>query len=363
MASPSTDSQGTIPSMNTARLFPPRPVSGNALVRAVTAQVLAVARGWHQADAKQIAAQSWERDEFTQAVLRAAMNPTTTANAAALGSTAVGAFVLTLGGQSGAAGLIARSEKLSLGRATSIALPFDDISTNAAWISEGAAIPVASPTLGVVSLGPIRRLALIQVISQTLADYSAESAEVIIGALLRSSAARVLDTTVLGTAAADSTKPAGIRFGIAALTATAGGGLNALVSDVAALFAAITAAGAGVDPVLICTPARAARLRALAPGLSTIAIFTSTQLGETEIIAVDSAAFVSAFGEIEIEASTEATLHFEDVAPQAIGVSGSPTVPMRNLWQQALVGYRLIIRATWALRPPGAVSWLTAATW
>jgi hypothetical protein len=100
------------------------------------------------------------------------------------------------------------------------------------------------------------------------------------------------------------------------------------------------------------------------PGRFNLPIVPTPALTAGTLVAIDVAAFASAFNaEPEISISRAATLHFEDTLPQALGLSGSPTIPIRNLWQQNLVGIRLILRCAWAVRSAGLVQVVNSATW
>jgi hypothetical protein len=85
------------------------------------------------------------------------------------------------------------------------------------------------------------------------------------------------------------------------------------------------------------------------------------------VIALDPAAFASAFGpDPEISSSTETLVHLEDTTPAQIGTAGSPNVvaaPTRSLFQTDAIAVRLILRCAWTWRVPGAVSWIQNATW
>jgi hypothetical protein len=52
------------------------------------------------------------------------------------------------------------------------------------------------------------------------------------------------------------------------------------------------------------------------------------------VLLLDAFDFVSVTGDDpRFDVSDQAVLHMEDTNPQAIGVSGSATVPIRSLWQ------------------------------
>src|SRR5262249_45744109 len=69
--------------------------------------------------------------------------------------------------------------------------------------------------------------------------------------------------------------------------------------------------------------------------------------------------------EPEITASDAAVIH-QETSPSPIGTVGTPNLvaaPSRSLFQTDTIGIRLILRATWALRAPGAVAWIANTTW
>lgn len=71
----------------------------------------------------------------------------------------------------------------------------------------------------------------------------------------------MIDGILLGNAAASSAQPASLLNGLTPLTATADGGINALLGDIKALMAAIAPA---IRPVLIASSVQAASICVLA---------------------------------------------------------------------------------------------------
>ena len=82
------------------------------------------------------------------------------------------------------------------------------------------------------------------------------------------------------------------------------------------------------------------------------------------VILLDAADFFSATGdEPQFSVSDQATLHMEDTAPQAIGVSGSATNPIRSLWQTDSIAVRMMLDISWDMRRTGVVAWTQTITW
>ena len=184
--------------------------------------------------------------------------------------------------------------------------------------------------------------------------------------LLRENAALALDASLFCATAATADRPAGILAGVSALTATAGGGDAAMDADLALLASAIGDNTSGLAYVMHPAQAAAVRLRRSTAFPADIPIWSTIAVAEGTVIALDPLALVSAFGaEPEITASREAVLHM-DTAPLPIGTVGSPpavAAPSRTLWQTDCIAVRLVLRAAWAWRAPGAVAWISDTTW
>jgi hypothetical protein len=185
---------------------------------------------------------------------------------------------------------------------------------------------------------------------------------------MEDAAAKNLDASIFSTTAASAVRPAGILNGVTGITATAGGGIEAMVSDIGKLFGAIGDAGGGQDVLLFANPRQAVTLllRA-APGFDTARIVSTNVLAAGTVVAVDAAAFASGFGpKSRIDVSENAAVHIEDTAPMAIGTAGSPNTvaaPVLSAFQTDTHVLRLILQATWVTRLTGAVQFITGATW
>src|SRR5262249_42526083 len=152
-----------------------------------------------------------------------------------------------------------------------------------------------------------------------------ESASTIIGSVMSLAVSRSLDATLLDTAAADATRPAGLLNGVTPVTATAGGGLSALALDIANLIGAIADAKLDADNAVIVTnPRQAVKLKTLPPSFS-YPIFSSPQIPAGRVIAVvPDGVFTGYLGSPEIETSKVAEAHFANPAAP-ISATAMPT--------------------------------------
>src|SRR5262249_16237452 len=180
-------------------------------------------------------------------VLRAASSPTSLGGTPALARISV-AFLDALTPASAAAAVLraglgvnfAGSSQIS---APSVALP------NASFVSESAPIPVAQAASSAVTLSP-HKIATIVTLSRELME--AGSAEDLVRAVLVEACGPALDAVLFDTNPATTTRPAGLRNGIAGLTpAAAGEKAQAIVDDLQMLALAIAPVSGNGQIVLV----------------------------------------------------------------------------------------------------------------
>lgn len=301
----------------------------------------------------------------TEAVLKAAVGPAMTTDwGGNLAGTRVGSFLQSLRPKSAAAQLLERSPRFDLTGVNSITFPrFSTDFPAPAWVGEGGAIPVFRGSLVTSLLGPPKKLAAMAGLTQELATLSAEDAEQIISAVMQDAAAKALDASMFSNAAASAVRPAGILNGVTAITGTAGGGQAALLADLKAIAAGMSGAGLGGDFLLFMNPVHAVTLGVLATGPQSFEVIQTPALAAGTIIAVHPAAFASGFGaEPEVQIADNAVIHYDDAAAQ-ISTDGTVPAPVRSSFQTDTHVLRLILKATWLVRQPGAVQFITGATW
>jgi len=170
---------------------------------------------------------------------------------------------------------------------------------------------------------------------------------------------------------------------VAALTATSGGGIPAIVGDLKQLVGALVTSTFGNlrAPAWLMNPAEmlsASLATATNTGifpfmeqidrgvLGRIPIIDSSSVPAKTVILIDCADFVTMQGDsVRMELSDTATLHMEDTTPLDL-VSGSPgTVasPQRSLFQTDSIALRMIAPLNWGIRRPGVVAWVQNVTW
>jgi hypothetical protein len=184
--------------------------------------------------------------------------------------------------------------------------------------------------------------------------------------MLGEAAALSLDSAILSsTAAVPDVRPAGILAGLTPITATAGGGTDAMTADLQKLVAALATAGGGTDQVIIAAPQQALALKLTAGAKFNAPVLASAVLAAGTVIAIEPSSFVSTVDATpEFNTSSESAIH-EDTAPVSIGTPGSPNAtasPTRSLFQTDCTAIRMILRIGWAMRA-AHVAHVTGATW
>jgi Phage capsid family len=329
-----------------------------SLVRVITAKALG------RDDPSGLLQRTWPHDTRAEMLLKAAVSPTSTSS---YPTHATARTLPALAPQSAAVRLFARCLEVDLAGVATVRIPYTVTTPQPGFIGEGAAAPLAQFSLAGVDLGPARKILIQSAVTGELENSGPETASVIIGRSLAEATARSLDTAVFGGAAADATRPAGLLNGVTPITATAGGGLAALASDLGNLAGQIADAEiASDDLVIIAHPESATKLRVLAPGFGNT-VLGCAQLAVGTVIAVaPSGLGVGYSGVPDIETSIEATVHFEDSSPLQIasGAQGSGVLatPTKSAFQQDLIIIRVRARCAWAALP-GAVQYLSGATW
>jgi HK97 family phage prohead protease len=280
--------------------------------------------------------------------------------------------------------LTAKGTSLSFGQAGKILLPQRSRTPTIAgsFVGEGMAIPVRQGAFTSQTFVP-KKMAVITTWTREMGDHSIPAIEGVLRLAIQEDTAISLDSVLLDANPATAIRPAGILNTVANLTATAGGGLAAVIGDIKQLTSALVAATYGNirSPVWLMNPADALSaslasatntgifpfMEQVGRGvLNNIPIIDSATVPAKTVILVDAADFVSMQGDnVRFEISDQATLHMEDTTPLDL-VSGSPgTVasPQRSLFQTDSLALRMVFPVNWALRRTGMVSWVQNVTW
>lgn len=303
-----------------------------------------------------------------EAILRAAVSPTTLGTGAPLsaGRSVIDAFLRSLAPMSAAAQLFTNPIGLSPGYTA--VLPSAELGKAPTFVGEGQPIPVTGANLSSVVLGPPNKLPIIVAVSGELVRHSAIDAEGVIEQTVRAAGATALDTAVFSDVAASAIRPAGLFAGLTPVTAASGSGQSAMLKDVQALIAGISAAGGGVSTVLAANPVQVVALNALAANGVGFPVLSAPTLPLGTVAAVEALGVASAFAPDmeEISVSTQATIHFEDTNPAPISTAGTPNVvaaPVRSAFQTDSLIIRMILRCAWARRSTGLVQVVNGVNW
>ena len=360
----------------------------DALIRSAVCRVLSHVE---KRSPQEIMVSRYGEDEAVKTVLdvvtRAASVPATTTQtgwAAELVQTAFVDFMDSLLPKSVYAQLRDRGGRFGFGRNGIVTLPSRNVGTSIAgsFVAQGNAIPVRQAAFNAITLNP-KKMAVITTFTREIAEHSTPSIEAVLKQAMEEDTTVAVDTILLDNVAASSVRPAGLRNGVSAITATVGGGFNALVIDIKALVGALITASNGNlrQPVFIMNPVQALSISLtqnaggdfpFAAGierqtLNGYPVITSSTVPVGTVYLIDAADFFTATGdEPRFDVSDQATLHMEDTSPTQIGTAGTPNAvaaPVRSMFQTDSLALRMIIDMNWAMRRSGVVAVVTGVTW
>jgi hypothetical protein len=298
---------------------------------------------------------------------RAAVDPgSTTGWGAELATTSAVADLVTpvLGPPSAAAELLRRALVLPLGREADLYVP--GVAAAASLVSftaEADPLPVNQLSVGGANLTPFK-LGSIFVFTAKAFEHSTPTLEALTRAVVSESLALGLESILLDANAASTIRPAGLRNGVAAIPATAGGTIDALRKDIGNLVAAVGAIG-GSNLLFVAAPDVAAKLALAQPDLK-LPVVASGALASGTLLCMAPAALAVAVDPVPlIELSQDATVPL-DTQPLALATVGEPNTiaaPSVSFFQQNLTGIRFIVNATWGWRSSGGIAWTETVTW
>jgi hypothetical protein len=329
-----------------------------SLVRSITAKALG------RDDPSGLLQRTWPHDTGAETILKAAVSPTSTSS---FPSITTAATLPALAPQSASVRLFASAMQISLAGVSKVRIPYTVLTPQPGFVGEGSAAPLAQFSLAGVDLAC--KLLILSAVTGELEAAGPEAASVVIGRALAEATAKSLDAAVFSTTAATAgTRPAGLLNGVTPITATAGGGLAALVADLGNLAYEIADGGLSADDMVIIThPETATKIRLTASPAFANTVLGTPQVAVGTVIAVAPAGLAVAYSGVpDIETSIEAAVHFEDTSPLQIasGAQGSGVLatPTKSAFQTNLIIIKVRCRCAWAALPE-AVQFLTGATW
>jgi hypothetical protein len=314
----------------------------------------------------------WADDRAALLVARSAVTPHATTDSPGLASAFVRAVLESLGPASAGAQVLEMGLQLNFDGAAAISVPgFVAAAVDAGFVAEGAPIPVRALSVSspVEVLRP-RKLALLTTLTSEM--LASSNIEAMLRDVLMRNVGLALDAALFDSNAASAIRPAGLRNGIAALTASVEADpLNAMVADIATLVGAVSTVGAGGPYAVITTPARAATmLMRAAHEPEQLRVFASSAIATGDVIVLAPAALVSATGaDVSVEASREAVVHMSDAAAALVGKATPPpaladvATPQRSAFQSDSIALKLRLPVAWLLRDTRALAWTTVTKW
>ena len=336
---------------------------GNLLSRFITAHAKAfIAR----TSPVEVARDWWPDDHGVATLVRAASTPAQLGQvgwAQELGHRVVNDSLDVLFPASAGAALFQIAPSLTFGNEAAIAVPGLAVGTTgktSAFVAERQPIPVFQPAVTSATLLPYK-LAGIMVATREMIESS--NAENLIRDLIRQSFGRALDEVLVDANPASPQRPAGMRLGVSAITASTTGAdaWSNFVADVGHLADAVAPVAGNAPIVFIGSSGRAIRAQILGMDetLKNAEVFGSNAV-INDFLCVASAALVSAVGVPEVEVNKVATLTLDD-APAADPTT--PAGPFRSLWQTDSYGIKCRVPISWALRDPRGFAWTTPTGW
>jgi hypothetical protein len=303
----------------------------------------------------------WPNDPTAPLILRAASQPATLAANPALGPTLIADLIATLCPVGAGARLLQAGLQLVFDSASAIYVPgLEAAADQVSFVREGAPIPVRGLTAEGMMLEP-RKLGVIVALSAEM--IAGSNAEALITDALTRATSLAIDAALFDAVAGDDVRPAGLRYGIAASTASAGTDpSDAMIEDLSALSATVSVIGGPI--MLVASPGRAVAISLRAHRELPFDILGSPALAAGDLIAIAVNGLASAVDAApEIEASRMATVHMDPASLPIADDGGTLAAPTRSLWQSNIVGIKLRFGASWALRDPRGLSWLTTTAW
>jgi hypothetical protein len=301
-----------------------------------------------------------DSDLVTAEVIRAASTQATTSAAgwvAELAQQTVSSLVQDAASIAAGPAIITKAQSLNLGRLAQILVPGRPLTPadGARFVEEATPVPVRSWNFALSALKPYG-LKTICAFTREMSESS--NIEGAVKQALTESFGIGIDAVLLSSNAATAAAPAGI-FQSAALTPTAGGGVNALLGDIKLLFNALAANGAGANVAIVAPPGQAASLKAQLGPKWDYPIFTSTAMTAGSVGAVELTSFVSGFGsEIRFDVSTAGALHMDTVPGD---ISGS--TPVKAPFQVEMIALRAVMTLSWIMRTAGHAQIINGCSW
>lgn len=327
---------------------------------AASAEALLVGGG----NAAQIAERRWPDDRATiDTVRRGAVTPLMTTTSGAPVSTTLEILQSVLSPASVFQAIIRDALKVEFTDSAALVMP-DIVASGAgvAFIAQGAPIPMRQLSISANATMSPKKLAMGSVLTRELATYT--NGETFISNILARDLALGAETILFDANASSSTRPAGLKNGVAALTADADTGTTGMINDLSNLAAAV--AGVGTRIVFIASPKQYMRIMLRKPSDFPFPVYASAALSDKTVAALAlDAIVVAAQGEPQISVSKTSAVVMDDAAGpiSTVATPNAVAAPVRSLMQTDCVGLRVIMDVDILLRSGGGFAWTQNVAW
>jgi hypothetical protein len=250
--------------------------------------------------------------------------------------------------------------KLEMGRASTIKIPLvAGLPPQPVFVAEGHEAPALQFSLEAASLGPVRKILLVSAVTSELESSGPEAASTVIGTVLSNATSASVDVIAFDANAGDSSRPPGLLYGATPIPPAAASS-TAMDDDLAALVAAIGAAGIDPSNTVFVTGPREAMLIALRAGPKfNFDVLMTLGLPPRTVAAFAPAGIFCGFdGTPTVETSKDTLIHFE-TAPASDGTLGAPT---KTAFQTDLLALKIRSECAWCT-VPGAAQSVTGINW
>ncbi len=315
---------------------------------------------------ERIVRENWKDDKDALSIAqKGAVVPASTSGVTPFNQTSISNLISLLGPGAASRAIFAASLNVSLDNSYGLTVPTMTASgTGVSFVGEGSPLKVRQYAFSGPTLTP-KKVGFISHYTREL--FKASNADTLIRALLIENLSVGLDTILLDATAADTTRPAGLRNGVAATTATAGGGTAAMVGDLANLASAVAPVANG-QIVFVASAKQAVKINLMRTWALPYPLLSSAGLEDGVVLALAANALAVSGSDDppKIAVSSEAVMHTEDGSPAAFSTVGTPNTvaaPLRSLFQTDTIALRLLADVNWALRASGAVAWTQSVTW
>lgn len=343
------------------KTIPLRRPTGQAQIRAAAAILLCRSEGRHL---KNILADHWPGDRDLETITRAATTPATEANTSQLVGLEVANVVDLLGGASTNRRLFELGTQFRFDGTGQIQVPsIADDSSAVTFIGPGAPIPVRKSDVAPFVLLKPAKLATISVFTEESTRTTTPNLETLVRQKISDDIDLGLDKLLLDATASSATRPAGLRNGINASSASAATSpVEAMAEDVATVVGAVATVARNAPVALVAAPPQAAALRLWSRPNFNYEVLSSAGLADGVLLAIATNTLVSAADPPRFSVTDQAVVHFDNSAPRDIdGTAVAATV--KSLFQSNLIGLRVTADVSWALRSSSGVAWVENTAW